>query len=87
MNKHSAKNFNKSDSGLKEIRSAVWLDLIIINISNNEISFEKYIRPLSDRWSKFWPEKDRKLIYHSNDYGYFQLRANCNWKFAIENYC
>ena len=87
MNKHSAKNFNKSDSGLKEIRSTVWLDLIMINISNNEISFEKYIKPLSDRWSKFWPEKDRKLIYHSNDYGYFQLRANCNWKFAIENYC
>ena len=87
MNKHSVKNFNKSDSGLKEIRSTVWLDLIMINISNNEISFEKYIKPLSDRWSKFWPEKDRKLIYHSNDYGYFQLRANCNWKFAIENYC
>ena len=87
MNKHSAKNFNKSDSGLKEIRSAVWLDLIMINISNNEIPFEKYIKPLSDRWSKFWPEKNRKLIYHSNDYGYFQLRANCNWKFAIENYC
>ena len=87
MNKHSAKNFNKSDSGLKEIRSTVWLDLIMINISNNEISFEKYIKPLSDRWSKFWPEKDRKLVHHSNDYGYFQLRANCNWKFAIENYC
>ena len=87
MNKHTAKNFNKSDSGLKEIRSAVWLDLIMINISNNEIPFEKYIKPLSDRWSKFWPEKDRKLISHSNDFGYFQLRANCNWKFAIENYC
>ena len=87
MNKHSVKDFSKSTSGLKEIRSAVWLDLIMININNNETSFEKYIKPLSDRWSKFWPEKDRKLIYHSNDYGYFQLRANCNWKFAIENYC
>ena len=87
MNKHTAKNFNKSDSALKEIRSTVWLDLIMINISNNEISFDKYIKPLSDRWSKFWPEKDRKLISHSNDFGYFQLKANCNWKFAIENYC
>jgi len=54
---------------------------------NNEIPFEKYIKPLSDRWSKFWHQKDRKLISHSNDYGYFQLKANCNWKFAIENYC
>jgi len=87
MNKHTVKDFNKSESGLKEIRSTVWLDLIMINISNNEIPFEKYIKPLSDRWSKFWPEKDRKLISHSNDFGYFQLRANCNWKFAIENYC
>ena len=59
----------------------------MINISNNAISFDKYIKPLSDRWKKFWPEKDRKLISHSNDYGYFQLRAKCNWKFAIENYC
>ena len=87
MNKHHAKNFNKSASGLKEIRSAVWLDLILINISNNEIPFEKYIKPLSERLSKFWYLKDRKLISHSNDYGYFQLKANCNWKFAIENYC
>ena len=87
MNKHHAKNFNKSASSLKEIRSAVWLDLIMINITNNEIPFEKYIKPLSDRWSKFWHQKDRKLISHSNDYGYFQLKANCNWKFAIENYC
>ena len=87
MNKHHAKDFNKSASGLKEIRSAVWLDLIMINITNNEIPFEKYIKPLSDRWSKFWHQKDRKLISHSNDYGYFQLKANCNWKFAIENYC
>ena len=87
MNKHSAKDFSKSTSGLKEIRSTVWLDLIMINISNNEISFNKYIKPLSDRWKKFWPEKDRKLICHSNDYGYFQLKAKCNWKFAIENYC
>ena len=87
MNKHEADKFDKSINGLKEIRSYVWLDLIMINISNNEINFEEYIKPLSDRWTKFWPEKDRKLISHSNDYGYFNLKAKCNWKFAIENYC
>ena len=87
MNKHDAKNFDKSVSGLKEIRSYVWLDMIMVNISNNEVSFEKYIKPLSDRWEKFWPKKDRKLMIYSNDFGYFNLNANCNWKFAIENYC
>ena len=87
MNKHDTDKFDKSISGLKEIRSYVWLDLIMINISNNEISFEEYIKPLSDRWSEFWPDKDRKLILHSSDFGYFSLKAKCNWKFAIENYC
>jgi len=87
MNKHHSDKFDKSKSNLKEIRSSIWLDMIFINISKNEISFDKYIKPLSDRWEKFWPKKDRKLMIHSDDYGYFNLNVKCNWKFAIENYC
>ena len=87
MNIHQTKDFERSKSNLKEIRSYIWLDLIMININNNEMSFEEYIKPLSDRWEEFWPTKDRELINHSNDFGYFKLNANCNWKFAIENYC
>ena len=87
MNIHQTKDFERSKSNLKEIRSYIWLDLIMININNNEMSFEEYIKPLSDRWEKFWPIKDRELINHSNDFGYFNLNAKCNWKFAIENYC
>ena len=87
MNKHNSRKFDKSKSGLKEIRSYVWLDMIFVNINENEIEFEKYIKPLSNRWKKFWPIKDRNLIVYSNDFGYFNLNAKCNWKFAIENYC
>ena len=87
MNKHTHPQFNKSKSNLKEISSYIWLDLIMVNISNNEMPFDKYIKPLSDRWSKFWKNSDRDMIKHSNDYGYFKLEAKCNWKFAIENYC
>ena len=87
MNKHQTSKFDKSKSNLKEIKSSVWLDLIIVNISDNEIPFEEYIKPLDKRWSKFWNIKDRKLINHAHDFGYFKLKAKCNWKFAIENYC
>ena len=59
----------------------------MVNISNNEVSFEEYIKPLEDRWSEFWTKEDQKLIHHADDYGYFLLEAKCNWKFAIENYC
>ena len=87
MNKHEHEKFDKTKSNLKEVRSSVWLDLIMVNISNNEVSFEEYIKPLVDRWSKFWTKEDQKLIHHANDYGYFLLEVKCNWKFAIENYC
>ena len=87
MNKHKCKKFDKSKNGLKEVRSYVWLDMIFINLNNNEIPFEKYIKPLSNRWADFWPIKDRKLMVYSKDFGYFNLNAKCNWKFAIENYC
>ena len=87
MDIHQSPEFKKSKSNLKEIRSYIWLDMIMININNNEIDFEDYIKPLSERWEKFWSIKDRDLIYHADDYGYFKLDAKCNWKFAIENYC
>ena len=87
MNKHENNKFDKTKNNLKEVRSSVWLDLIMVNISNNEISFEEYIKPLEDRWSKFWTKEDQKLIHRANDYGYFLLEVKCNWKFAIENYC
>ena len=87
MNKHSCNKFEKSKSNLKEVRSQVWLDLIFVNLNENEIDFQEYIKPLSKRWEKIWPQEDRKLIAHSKDYGYFKLNAKSNWKFAIENYC
>ncbi len=87
MNKHQSSKFDKSKNNLKEIKSYVWLDLIIVNVSNNQIPFKEYIKPLDKRWSKFWISKDRELINHANDFGYFKLKAKCNWKFAIENYC
>ena len=87
MDKLESNDFNKESSSLKEVRASVWLDMIVVNISNNEISFEEYIKPLNDRWSKFWSEEDQQLIHHADDYGYFLLEAKCNWKFAIENYC
>ena len=87
INKHEHDDFDKSKSGLKEVRTSIRLDLIMVNISENELPFTEYIKPLEDRWSAFWTKEDQKLIFHAEDYGYFNLEAKCNWKFAIENYC
>ena len=87
LNNHYSEKFDKSKSHLKEVKSKVWMDIIFININSNEISFEEYIKPLEQRWSKFIKKEDQRLIVNPNDYGYFNLEVNCNWKFAIENYC
>ena len=36
-NIHDHNDFRKDDSGLKEVKSIIWLDLIIVNISNEEL--------------------------------------------------
>ena len=87
LNKHHSKEFDKSKSNLKKVKTKVWMDIVFVNINANEIDFDEYIKPLEQRWSKFINKDDQELIVHSNDYGYFNLDVNCNWKFAIENYC
>ena len=87
MNKHDIDGFEKSTSNLKEVRSKVWMDLVFINLSNTANEFKDCVKSLENRWSKFINKEDQKLINYSNDYGYFNLEVNSNWKFAIENYC
>jgi len=87
LNIHESEKFDKSKSNLKEVKSTIWMDIIFININNNEIEFEEYIKPLEDRCSKFISKQDQNLIVRSKDYGYFNLDVKSNWKFIIENYC
>jgi len=87
LNIHVSDKFDKSKSNLKEVRSKVWMDIIFVNINNNEIEFNEYVKPLEDRWSKFISKEDQHLLVHSKDHGYFILDIKSNWKFAIENYC
>ena len=87
LNIHETEMFDKSNSNLKEVRTTVWMDIIFVNIHDNELEFNEYIKPLEDRWSKFIVKEDQHLLVHSRDYGYFNLDVKSNWKFAIENYC
>ncbi len=87
VNVHNHKKFKKEDNRLKEVKSVIWLDLIFVNISNTACTFKEYIKPLEKRWSKFISKKDYKLIHHAQDFGNFKFEVNCNWKFAIENFC
>ena len=87
INIHESEKFDKTKSNLKEVRTTVWMDIIFVNIHNNEIEFNEYVKPLESRWSKFISKEDQHLLVNSKDHGYFSLNVKSNWKFAIENYC
>ena len=87
LNIHEIKKFDKFKSNLKEVRSKVWMDIIFVNINNNEVEFNEYVKPLEDRWSKFITKEDQHALVYSKDHGCFSLDVKSNWKFAVENYC
>ena len=87
LNIHTSDKFDKSKSNLKEVRSKIWMDIIFVNINNNEIEFNEYVKPLEERWSKFISKEEQHLLVYSKDHGNFSLDVKSNWKFAIENYC
>jgi choline monooxygenase len=84
---HEADDFDRARHGLKPVRSALWLDLIFVNLSGDAIPFEEHIAPLMKRWEGFWGEAGFELLRRVNMGGSLELRIRANWKLAVENYC
>jgi len=79
---HTHEAINHDELGLFKIRSAVWQDIVFVNISNNAQEFRDYASKTIERWSEF-----EKPLYHGGDSSSFTLNLNTNWKLAVENYC
>jgi choline monooxygenase len=80
---HNCDGFDKSKHGLKEIRTALFWDLVFINLSGDAIAFDEFNSKLRARWGDY----DMSLIRHCGADSSLQLTVNCNWKLAVENYC
>ncbi|HVO02023.1 MAG TPA: aromatic ring-hydroxylating dioxygenase subunit alpha [Candidatus Cybelea sp.] len=75
--------FDKAAHGLKPVRTAVWFDLVFVNLDGKAVEFSSYIGPVAERWSMF----DGSLIRHSGADSSAVFDVHCNWKLAVENYC
>ena len=80
INTHES--IKNEELGLFKIRSAVWQDIIFVNISNNAKEFKDYASKAIKRWSEF-----DKPLYHGGESSSFTLNLKTNWKLAVENYC
>jgi len=79
QNTHS--EMDRALLGLIEIRSALWMDVIFVNISGTAPPFEEANADLIARWAEF-----NVPLYHGGADSRFELEVACNWKLAVENY-
>lgn len=75
--------FDRRKHGLREVRSALWMDTVFVNLSGDAVPFEDRIKPLADRWKDFVG----RPLHHGGDESSSELEVECNWKLAVENYC
>ena len=64
---------------LFEVRSHTWCDWVFVNIDGSASSFEDYMRPLIERFTRYDLSGFRFSKALSFEFG-------CNWKLAVENY-
>lgn len=82
---NSHQDFDPAVNGLKPIRTAVWMDNIFINLSDDAVSFEEFIAPLISRWSKWVTPETLQELSPGLD-AKMELVVKSNWKLAVENF-
>ncbi len=79
--------FDRSGHGLRPVRSALWMDIVFVNLSGQAPEFDDFIAPLEARWSEYLGARDSSDVRPGVTGGYLELDVACNWKLAVENYC
>jgi len=74
---------DRTELGLNEIRSAVFMDAVFVDRSGTAPDFDAYVAPLRRRWADF----AERPLHHSGADSSFTLELATNWKLAVENYC
>lgn len=87
VGKHKVEGFKHCDHGLKPVRSALWMDIIFINLSGDAVDFEQHINPLTLRWETFLGKTGLDHLQSAVNGKGMQIEIQSNWKLAVENYC
>ncbi len=77
-----APGVDRARLGLVEIRSAVWRDIVFVNLSGAAPPFEAHVAEVAGRWGDVAGPFEA-----GGPPSRFTLEAACNWKLAVENYC
>lgn len=87
IGQHKDERFKCEKHGLKPLRSAIWMDMIFVNLSEDAAPFEEHIAPLVERWKPFLGEDGLNLLHTSDVGSHLEIEVASNWKLTVENYC
>lgn len=87
VGEHKVEGFQCANHGLRRVRSAVWLDMIFVNVDGQAPEFAEHVGPLENRWREFVGDDGFGLLRRANMGSNLEIPVSCNWKLAVENYC
>ncbi len=83
--KKDVEGFDRSEHGLREVRSHVWLDLVFVNLSGTAPPFEEFIAPLQRRIDRLATRSQFAKLRPAGDHGSLTMDFAGNWKLDMEN--
>ncbi len=78
-------NFERTDKGLKEIRSHIWMGVIFINLDGQAPEFEQAQKSAMQRTCELIGKSGESELRASLE-DRIDMVVNCNWKLVTENY-
>ena len=82
---HALDGFDREALGLREVRSAVWLDLVFVNLSGEAAPLETHVTPLAERIEGLGGPEFARRLRPAATHGVFRFDVRANWKLAVEN--
>ena len=82
---HEVEGFDRGAHGLRMVRSAVWLDLVFVNLSGDGEPFGTYVAPLAERLEGLGGPGYESRLRPSATHGELRFDVRANWKLAVEN--
>jgi choline monooxygenase len=82
---HEIDSLDKSKHGLNKARSAVWMDLVFVNLSGDAPAFDEFIAPLQQRIDKLANADQFTQLKPASTHDSLTIDFAGNWKLCIEN--
>ena len=82
---HEVDGFDRGAHGLRAVQSAVWLDLVFVNLSGDAEPFETFIGPLAARFERLGGPGYERRLHAAATHGELRFEVRANWKLAVEN--